>query len=73
MNSTYTLAYAVKNMRNEKDAAKIYGAMPWPEVQARVQRYLRLPEAAARSSAGRSSSGRVTYSPCPPSASTTLS
>jgi len=47
MNSTYTIAYAVKNLRNEIDAAKIYGAMPWPEVQSRVQRYQRLPEAAA--------------------------
>jgi phosphoglycerol transferase MdoB-like AlkP superfamily enzyme len=39
MNSTYTVAYAAKNLRNEADAADLYGRMPWPEVQARVGAY----------------------------------
>jgi phosphoglycerol transferase MdoB-like AlkP superfamily enzyme len=47
MNSTYTVGYALNSLRNEADAAAMYGAMPWPEVQARVQRYLRLADAAS--------------------------
>jgi phosphoglycerol transferase MdoB-like AlkP superfamily enzyme len=47
LNSTYTLAYAAKSLRNEADAAAMYGEMPWPEVQARVERYLRLPAGAS--------------------------
>jgi phosphoglycerol transferase MdoB-like AlkP superfamily enzyme len=43
MNSTYTVGYALESLRNEADAAAMYGQMPWPEVQARVQRYLHLP------------------------------
>jgi phosphoglycerol transferase MdoB-like AlkP superfamily enzyme len=46
MNSTYTVGYALESLRNEADAAAMYGEMPWPEVQARVQRYLRLPDGA---------------------------
>lgn len=44
MNSTYTVAYAAKSMRNEADAAAMYGDLPWPEVQARVRRYGGLPD-----------------------------
>jgi phosphoglycerol transferase MdoB-like AlkP superfamily enzyme len=46
MNSTYTVGYALESLRNEADAAAMYGQMPWPEVQARVQRYLHLPDGA---------------------------
>jgi phosphoglycerol transferase MdoB-like AlkP superfamily enzyme len=46
LNSTYTLAYAARSMRNEADAAAMYGAMAWPEVQVRVQGYLHLPDTA---------------------------
>jgi len=46
MNSTYTVGYALESLRNEADAAAMYGDMPWPEVQARVQRYLHLPDGA---------------------------
>jgi phosphoglycerol transferase MdoB-like AlkP superfamily enzyme len=46
MNSTYTVGYALESLRNEADAAAMYGEMPWPEVQARVQRYLHLPDGA---------------------------
>ena len=42
MNSTYTVGYALESLRNEADAAAMYGEMPWPEVQSRVQRYLHL-------------------------------
>jgi len=46
LNSTYSVAYAAESLRNEVDAASLYGALPWPEVLARVRRYERLPEAA---------------------------
>lgn len=46
LNSTYTVGYALKSLRNEADSAAMYGEMPWPEVQARVQRYLHLPNGA---------------------------
>jgi phosphoglycerol transferase MdoB-like AlkP superfamily enzyme len=46
MNSTYTVGYALESLRNEADAAAMYGEMPWPEVQSRVQRYLHLPDGA---------------------------
>jgi len=46
MNSTYTVGYALESLRNEADAAAMYGDMPWPEVQSRVQRYLHLPDGA---------------------------
>lgn len=47
LNSTYTVAYAANSMRHEVDAATLYGSMPWPEMQARVQRYRQLPNDAA--------------------------
>lgn len=43
-NSTYTLAYAIYSLRSETDVAKLYGDMPWPEILARVRRYMRVPE-----------------------------
>ncbi len=41
LNSTYTLAYALNTVRNEADAAALYGAMPAAEVRERVDRYRR--------------------------------
>jgi phosphoglycerol transferase MdoB-like AlkP superfamily enzyme len=46
LNSTYTVAYAANAMRHEADSARLYGAMPWDEIRARVARYKGLPSAA---------------------------
>jgi phosphoglycerol transferase MdoB-like AlkP superfamily enzyme len=45
LNSTYSLAYAVYCLRMETDSAALYGAMPWPEVLARVRKYMNVPAA----------------------------
>lgn len=39
-NSTYTLGYAAYSVRQETGATRAYGKMPWPEVLARVRKYL---------------------------------
>jgi phosphoglycerol transferase MdoB-like AlkP superfamily enzyme len=46
LNSTYSLAYAAYSLRQETGSAALYGSMPWPEVLARVRRYMGLREAA---------------------------
>lgn len=42
-NSTYTLAYAAYNVSRETEITKAYGEMPWPEVLARVRKYMPVP------------------------------
>ena len=44
-NSTYTLANAAYARRNETDVGRLYGDLPWAEVQARVRKYMRVPDA----------------------------
>jgi phosphoglycerol transferase MdoB-like AlkP superfamily enzyme len=44
-NSTYTLLYAAYARRSETDVGRIYGRMPWAEVQERVRKYMRVPAA----------------------------
>ncbi len=46
LNSTYTVAYAANSMRNEVDSSRLYGAMEWDEIRARVMRYQGLPASA---------------------------
>lgn len=46
LNSSYSLAYAAYSSREETDAAALYGDMPWPEVVARVRKYIGAPETA---------------------------
>jgi len=43
VSSTYTLFNAVYMSQNEVNAAKMYGAMDWSEVQTRMQRYMNQP------------------------------
>jgi len=44
-NSTLTLLYAAYARRNETDVGRLYGRMPWTEVQERVRKYMRVPAA----------------------------
>ncbi|MGH8455218.1 MAG: LTA synthase family protein, partial [Nevskiales bacterium] len=46
LNSTYSLLYAVYNIRHETDTDSLYGGMPWEEVLDRVQRYTTQPDSA---------------------------
>ncbi|MGQ0587824.1 MAG: LTA synthase family protein [Gammaproteobacteria bacterium] len=46
LNSTYSLAYAAYVLRQEADSDALYGTMPWPEVLARVRKYMGVPAAA---------------------------
>jgi len=43
LNSTYSVLYAVYNLRHETNAEEIYGRMPWDEVLHRVRRYMDAP------------------------------
>ena len=46
LNSTYSMVYAAYGTRKEVDASRMYGAMAWPEVLARVRKYMNVPESA---------------------------
>lgn len=46
LNSTYSLLYAVYNIKHETDTDSLYGEMPWEEVLDRVQRYTTRPDSA---------------------------
>ncbi len=46
LNSTFSLASAAYGQRKEVDAARMYGDMPWPDVLARVRKYMDVPETA---------------------------
>lgn len=46
LNSTYSLLYAIYNIKHETDTASLYGEMDWAEVLDRVQRYTGRPDSA---------------------------
>ncbi len=46
LNSTYSVAYAIYAMKNEKDSRSVYGEMPEPEMYKRVRNHMRLPKEA---------------------------
>ncbi len=46
LNSTYSVLYAVYNLKHEMEADRLYGDMPWEEVLDRVQRYTARPDSA---------------------------
>lgn len=39
LNSTYSLLYAIYNLKHEMDTGSLYGDMPWVEVVGRVRKY----------------------------------
>jgi phosphoglycerol transferase MdoB-like AlkP superfamily enzyme len=46
LNSTYSLLYAIYNLKHEMEADRLYGDMPWNEVVDRVQKYTTQPDSA---------------------------
>ncbi len=46
LNSSYSLLYAVYNLKHEMEADRLYGEMPWEEVVDRVQKYTTRPDSA---------------------------